>query len=64
MVLRSSGNVGIGTDTPTAKLEVAGALKIVDGSQGTGKVLTSDASGLASWQIASGGAGGTICPGT
>ena len=39
----SSGNVGIGTSTPTAKLEVnsptQGAVKIVDGAQGAGKVL-------------------------
>ena len=44
------GNVGIGTTNPTAKLEVAGTLKIADGSQGTDKVLTSDAAGNASWQ--------------
>lgn len=46
----SNGNVGIGTKTPTAKLEVAGSIKIVDGTQGAGKVLVSDAAGLASWQ--------------
>jgi hypothetical protein len=44
------GNVGIGTITPAAKLEVAGTLKINDGSQAAGKVLTSDANGMASWQ--------------
>jgi len=44
------GNVGIGTTNPTAKLEVAGTLKIADGSQGADKVLTSDAAGNASWQ--------------
>ena len=49
------GNVEIGTTTgnQTAKL------KIVDGNQGAGKVLTSDANGLASWQTAAGGGGGT-----
>ncbi len=46
----TSGNIGIGTSTPTAKFEVAGTVKIVDGSQGINKVLTSDATGLASWQ--------------
>ena len=44
-----SGNIGVGTITPSAKLEVAGQVKITGGTPGTGKVLTSDASGLASW---------------
>lgn len=47
--------VGIGTSNPSAKLEVnngstAGAVKIVDGTQGEGKVLTSDASGVGTWR--------------
>lgn len=46
----TTGNVGVGTTTPDAKLHVAGTLKIVDGTQGAGKVLTSDANGLTSWQ--------------
>jgi photosystem II stability/assembly factor-like uncharacterized protein len=49
----STGDVGIGTTSPAAKLEVAGQVKITDGSQGTGKVLTSNSEGLASWQILS-----------
>ena len=44
------GNTGIGTQTPGAKLEVAGQVKITGGTPGAGKVLTSDAAGLASWQ--------------
>jgi hypothetical protein len=44
------GNVGIGTTNPSAKLEVAGQMKITGGSPGAGKVLSSDAGGLASWQ--------------
>jgi ribosomal protein S6E (S10) len=47
--LSTSGNVGIGTTTPGAKLEVAGQVKITGGTPGVGKVLTSDATGLASW---------------
>jgi uncharacterized protein (TIGR02145 family) len=43
-------NVGIGTNNPTAKLHVNGTVKIIDGTQGAGKILTSDAAGLASWQ--------------
>ena len=34
-------------------VEVEGSIKIVDGTQGVNKVLTSDADGLASWQTAS-----------
>lgn len=44
------GNVGIGTLAPTAKLDVNGTIKIRGGTPGGGKVLTSDATGLASWQ--------------
>ncbi|MBU0765367.1 MAG: DUF1566 domain-containing protein [Bacteroidetes bacterium] len=46
----NSGNVGIGTTSPNAKLEVNGQVKITGGVPGTGKVLTSDGSGLASWE--------------
>lgn len=43
-------NVGIGTPTPNAKLHVNGTFKVTDGTEGAGKVLTSDAAGMASWQ--------------
>ena len=45
-----AGDVGIGVGTPSAKLEVAGQVKITGGAPGLGKVLTSDGVGLASWQ--------------
>ena len=48
--------VGIGTASPTAKLEVNGQIKITGGTPGAGKVLTSDAAGLASWATPSAGA--------
>ena len=55
-------NVGIGTTTPSSKLEVSGQVKITGGSPGAGKVLTSDGAGLGSWQSSSGGVGGCACP--
>ncbi|MFY9462253.1 MAG: hypothetical protein WAP51_03580 [Candidatus Sungiibacteriota bacterium] len=54
----SAGNIGIGTVSPQARLDVVGNIRIADGTEGAGKVLTSDATGFASWQISSGGAGG------
>jgi len=55
-----TGNVGIGTATPTAKLEIAGQIKMTGGAPGAGKVLTSDTAGLASWQPpAAAGVGGS-----
>ncbi len=49
-----TGNVGIGTTSLAAKLEVVGQIRIKDGSEGPGKVLTSDSSGLATWQTPAG----------
>ena len=42
-------NVGINNLNPNATLDVNGSFKLADGTQGAGKVLTSDASGNASW---------------
>lgn len=53
-------NVGVGTAPSGAKLHVAGSVKIVDGSQAAGRVLTSDADGKGAWQAQSAGAG--ACP--
>ncbi|MGZ4037825.1 MAG: beta strand repeat-containing protein, partial [Bacteroidia bacterium] len=50
MTIDPSGRVGIGTASPGKTLEVAGNVRINDGTQGLNKVLTSDASGNASWQ--------------
>ncbi len=50
MVVRKDGHVGLGTNVPSATLHVNGTLKVVDGTQGAGKILTSDVNGLASWQ--------------
>lgn len=48
-ILGANSFVGIGTENPTAKLEVAGQVKITGGAPALGKVLTSDATGLATW---------------
>ncbi|MFP3541550.1 hypothetical protein, partial [Pseudomonas sp. SIMBA_044] len=50
-----SGNVGIGTTTPTNRLHVNGSLKIENGSQAAGRILTSDANGVATWQAPAAG---------
>ncbi len=45
-----AANVGINNLNPAANLDVLGSFKLVDGTQGSDKILTSDASGNASWQ--------------
>jgi len=53
LTLIPNGNVGIGVTDPDSKLEVNGQIKITGGSPGTGKVLTSDVNGKASWAVPS-----------
>jgi hypothetical protein len=59
ILLDGIGNVGIGTGTggPQAKLDVVGKIRMSDGNEAAGKVLTSDANGLGTWQPAGGGSG-------
>ena len=52
MRIDPDGNVGIGTTDPQAELEVAGQIKITGGTPADGKVLTSDANGLGTWEYA------------
>ena len=56
-----NNNVGLGTATPSTRLEVnngttPGAVKIIDGTQGEGKVLVSDANGIGTWRESTGSA--------
>jgi len=69
MTIDSNGNIGVGTNDPSVKLDVNGALRISAGSPSYGKVLMStDATGLASWVATStlglGGGGTGSCSNT
>jgi len=49
-----SGNLGIGITAPSAQLHTTGSIRFQGaGTPGAGKVLTSDASGNATWETAS-----------
>lgn len=54
MTISGNGNVGIGAPTPSNLLHVnsasSGAVRIVDGTQAAGRVLTSNATGVGTWQ--------------
>ncbi len=63
LYITAAGLVGIGTTTPSAKLDVAGTTQMqgfkMPTNAGTGLVLTSDAAGIGTWQTISGtGSGG------
>ncbi|MEZ4839640.1 tail fiber domain-containing protein [Flavobacterium sp.] len=53
MVVLKNGNTGIGSSAPQDKLHVVGNIRMVDGNEAAGKILTSDANGTATWQNAS-----------
>lgn len=46
--VKTNGNVGIGTNNPTANLDITGSLRIRQNAA-SGAILTSDANGNASW---------------
>jgi hypothetical protein len=59
-VMYNVGNfVGIGTNAPTTTLTVSGTVRITGGTPGVGKILTSDATGLATWSSSLSGATAT-----
>lgn len=51
-VIKPNGNIGINNAYPSQKLDINGKIKITDGTQGFGKILTSDANGVARWENA------------
>ena len=57
VIVTSTGNVGIGTTTPTRKLEIISsttpALRIKDGNQNLNYALMSDANGNGTWKALS-----------
>ena len=63
-----NGRVGIGnfnTTTPATALDIEngttnGAIKIVDGTQGAGKILISDANGVGTWRTTGVATAGTV----
>lgn len=66
VIIDINGDVGIGTTSPSEKLEVSGKTKTINFQMTSGAtngyVLTSDASGNASWQASSGGGSGSTAP--
>jgi hypothetical protein len=61
VVKDGTGNVGIHTTTPQAKLDIVGSkpgiVQIIDGQQAEGRILTSDSEGNARWANPLGAAG-------
>jgi hypothetical protein len=65
VAIGANGNVVVNAPTSGNALQVNGTMQITGGAPGAGKVLTSDATGNATWQTpASGGGGGSYTAGT
>lgn len=53
MRIDANGNVGIGKNNPDLTLDILGTVRIEDGTQGVGKILTSNANGSVRWENSS-----------
>jgi hypothetical protein len=56
ILINSQGQIGIGTLTPDAKVDIRGNIKITNGSEGKDRALVSDAIGRGTWETLSLGA--------
>lgn len=50
MLYNTGLSIGVGTTSPTANFHLDGSLRIENGTEGNGKILTSDNIGNATWQ--------------
>lgn len=57
-LLVDQGDVGMGVLAPTEKLHLVGNFRYVDGNEGAGKVLVSDATGIGTWTTFAGDGNG------
>lgn len=49
LTIKANGLCGFGTSNPNYQVDIVGGFKLADGTQGAGKFLKSDASGVAQW---------------
>jgi hypothetical protein len=57
--MNAQSKVGINEPNPQATLDVKGSMRIQSVNAAAGKVLTSDSAGFATWQLPTGGSGGS-----
>ena len=58
LIQNSTGFLGLNDANPAERLSIVGKIKMDDPSKGLGKVLTSDANGVGTWQTVGAAASG------